>query len=236
MKNNRLDALLRRDASVQVGLAADKALYAPIEDDIAPLRDEHAGRLEKAQEFADEVFEADGDDSSGVKKGTRGLLKELAGRVGRAVVAHADSKANTDEDLEERIRPALEKLNSADTGTFAQGVAKIRAEATPLAAQLVKREVTAADLTELTRLATRFEKRLTTGRAADVKGKTARLLMSDLLRENGKTLKKIRKQLAPYKGTARAKVLTNFDGNAKLVVFNNGSGGGASGGATPPSA
>ncbi len=238
MKNNRLDSMLRRDASVQAGLAADKKLYEPIEDDIASLRDEHAGRLEKATELADEVFDADGDDSAGVKKGTRGLLKELAGRVGRAVVAHADSKANTDEDLEERVRPALTELNSADGNTFAQGVAKIQAEATPLAAQLVKREVTADNFVELARLATKFGKRLTTGRAADVKGKTARLLMSGLLRENGQTLKKIRKQLAPYKGTAREKALTNFDGYAKLVVFNNGSsggtGGGTSGDATAP--
>ena len=42
MKNNRLDAMLRRDASVQLGLKADKALYAPIEGDVAPLRAEHA--------------------------------------------------------------------------------------------------------------------------------------------------------------------------------------------------
>ena len=226
MKNNRLDAMVRRDASVQLGLEADKALYAPIEDDIAPLRAEHAQRLEDAKELADEVFEADGDDSAGVKKGTRGLLKELGGRVGRALLAHADSASNTDEELEERVKLALENLNSADSGTFAQAIAKIQAEATPLAAQLVKREVTADNLVELGRLATKFGKRLTTGRAADVKGKTARLLMSDLLRANGRTVKKIRKQLAPYKGTERAKALVNFDGNAKLIIFNNGSAGG----------
>ena len=226
--------MLRRDASVQLGLEADKALYVPVEDDIAPLRAEHAQRLDQAKALADEVFEADGDDSAGVKKGTRGVLKKLGGRVGWALVAHANSATNSDENLEERVKPALESLNSADTGTFAQAVAKIQAEATPLAAQLVKREVTADDLQELARLTTKFGKRLTTGRAADVKGKTARLLMSDLLRANGKTLKQIRTQLAPYKGTARAKALTNFDGNAKLVIFNNGSGGAAPGDEMPP--
>ncbi len=235
MKNNRLDAMLRRDTSVQIGLEADKALYAPVEEDIAPLREEHADRLTQAKALADEVFEADGDDSAGVKKGTRGQLKDLAGRVGRALVAHADSKANTDENLEERVKAALLNLNSADGGTFAQAVATIQAEATPLAAQLVKREVTADNFKELSRLAIKFEKRLTTGRTADVKGKTARMLLGDLLRANSQTLKKIRKQLLPYKGTARAKALINFDGNAKLVVFNNGSGGVNGGGvASPP--
>ncbi len=234
MKNNRLDAMLRRDTSVQLGLTADMALYAPLEDDIAPLRTKHQANLTAALGLADEVFEADGDDSSAVKKGTRGLLKDLAGRVARAMIAHAASQANTDEDLEERVRPALVALANADGNTFAQAAEKIRDEATPLAKQLEKREVTAADFVEFNRLVTKFNKRLSTGRLADAKGKTARATMSALLRANSKLILEIRKQLAPYKGTARAKTLLNFDAYAKLVVFNNGSGGASGGAADTP--
>ncbi len=233
MRNNRLDALLRRDANVQLGLKEDKAQYAPIEEDIAPLREAHALAHDQAKALADEVFEADGDDSSGVKKGTRGQLKALGGRIGKELVAHAASKSNTDEGLEERVKPSLVALNSADSGTFSQGVTTLQAEAAPLAAQLVKREVTADDLAELNRLLTKFNKRLPTGRAADVKGKTARQILGKLLKENSKLVKEIRKQLAPYQGTAREKVLLNFDGYAKVIVFNNGSGGSPAGGPAP---
>ncbi len=224
MKNNRLDALLRRDANAQLGLTEDKALYAPIEDDIAPLRAAHEAGLAEARELADEVFEADGDDSAGVKRGTRALLRTLAGRIGKAVVAHAASATNTDERLAERVVPALGQFRVADSATFAQAVKVVQHEAAALAPHLAKREVTAADLTELDRLIQKFSKRLVTGRAADVKGKTARETMRKLLQNNTRLLKQIRQQLAPYKGTAREKVLVNFDSYAKVVVFNSGGG------------
>ena len=222
MKNNRLDALLRRDANAQLGLLEDKALYAPIEDDIAPLRAAHGAALAEARQLADEVFEADGDDSAGVKRGTRALLRTLAGRIGKAVVAHAASGTNTDERLAERIRPALAQLPSADSATFAQAATVVQHEAAALAPHLTKREVTAADLTELDRLIRKFSQRLATGRAADVKGKTARETLSKLLQNNTRLLQQIRQQLAPYKGTAREKALLNFDSYAKVVVFNTG--------------
>lgn len=225
MKNNKMDAMLRRDDTVQLGLEADKALYAPLEEDIAPLRTQHAAGLEEAKELADEVFAADGDESATVKRSTRGQLRSYVQRMGKALVAHADSAANTDEDLEERITKALRELPNADSATFAQAAEKLLAEATPLAPKLVKREITAQDFTEANRLLLKYQKRLPTGRAADVQGKTAREKLGIRLQANAVLVKRLRKQLAPYKGTARERALANFDGNAKVVVFRNGSGG-----------
>ena len=171
MKNNKMDAMIRRDENVRQGLETDKALYAPLEEDIAPLREALSVGLDDALELADEVFVADGDDSATVKRGTRGKLRTLAGRVGKALVAHADSPTNTDEDLKEHVKKAIRELPNADSATFAQAAEKLLTEATPLAPKLVKREITADDLAEGARLLTKFKKRLATGRAADVQGK-----------------------------------------------------------------
>ncbi|WP_460501865.1 hypothetical protein [Hymenobacter agri] len=49
MDNNRLNALLKRDTDTAAGLLADKDQYKPLEDDLAPLRDEHAANLAQAR-------------------------------------------------------------------------------------------------------------------------------------------------------------------------------------------
>ena len=56
MDNNKLNAQLLRDTAAAAGLLADKANYAALEADIAPLRDEHAANLAQARTLEDAVM------------------------------------------------------------------------------------------------------------------------------------------------------------------------------------
>ena len=60
MDNNKLNAQLLHDTAAAAGLLADKALYAALEADLAPLRDEHAANLAQARSLETAVM---GDES-----------------------------------------------------------------------------------------------------------------------------------------------------------------------------
>jgi hypothetical protein len=226
MKNNSLDAYHRRDTATQAGLEADKANYKPIEDDIAPLREQLAANHTKADKLIDDVLEADGDDSAAVKTKTKGLLLPLLFRAGAALQAFAESKANTDEDLLHRVTLGNNVLRRADEDTFARLATGLLAEATKVPEiQLTKREFLPADLVEAQRLLQRFSDRLTPGRLADVDGKSAREILSDLLAANQQLIKKIRQQLLPYKNSAtKHDVWLRFQGYSKVIVRKGGGG------------
>ena len=71
MDNNRLNALLKRDTDTVPGLLADQKNYAPLEDDIAPLRDEHARNLAEARTFEGSILTETQDDSTQQKNSAR---------------------------------------------------------------------------------------------------------------------------------------------------------------------
>lgn len=237
MKNDSLDALLRRDESVQTGLEVDRDLYAPIEDEVKPLREQHAANLLIAQQLEQEVFEADSDDSASQKKGTRGKLNELGGRIAAGVRAYATVKARKDGDapdpvaaadatalLRQQARFTLRELRHSEEGEFVLAIGGILSAAAPLAAQLAKWEITAEDLAQAAYLLLKFQNRKGSPRLADVQGATARKLMTKALRANSILVKEMRELLAPYKGTAREKALTNFNGYAKVILQKGGGG------------
>ncbi|MFD2718212.1 hypothetical protein ACFST9_05770 [Hymenobacter monticola] len=225
MDNNKLDAQLRRDTATANGLQADKALYAALEDDLAPLRDEHAANLAKARQLEEAVM---GDDAGTVteqKTSAKALLKPLAYRLAAALQGYAASKSNTDEDLAGRVRYSRSQLSEAGDASLATMVGALLKEAQPLAAPLAKREFTAADLAETTRLLARFEQKHASRRLSEVEGSTERKTLIALLRRNANLIKEMRTQLKAYENSpTKHEVWLRFQGYTKLIVLGGGGG------------
>jgi hypothetical protein len=225
MNNNKLDAQLRRDTATAAGLLADKKQYEPLEADIAPLRDEHAANLAQARTLEAAVMGNDSETVTEQKASAKKRLKPLVFRLAAALQAHAASATNKDEDLAGRVRYGRSAIAKADDASFATTVAALLKEAQPLAAQLEKREFTADDLAETTRLLARFEQKHAGQRTAVVEGSTERKTLIALLRRNSNLLKQIRVQLKPYQSSpTKHAVWERFQGYTKLIVL-GGSGG-----------
>lgn len=226
MKNDRLDAYHRRDTATLAGLTADKKNYEPLEDDIADWRDQLKINHTKADGLIDDVLAADADDSAQVKTKSKRLLLPLLGRLSAGLQAFAESKANDDEDLLPRVTFGSDVFYKADEDTFLRLATGLLAEAAKVPAiQLTKREFSAEELAETRRLLKRFADRLTPGRLADVDGKSARQILSDLLAANQQLIKKIRKQLLPYKNSpTKHDVWLRFQGYSKVVLRKGGGG------------
>ena len=226
MKNNRLDAMLRRDETTAAGLVQDQPGYAGLEEDLAPLRTQHASNLQQAQALEGTVLREDQDDSTQQKKNTRKQLIALAARLAAALQAYAASAANTDPDLAGRVRINRTLLSAADEGTLAGLVQSVLQEAAPLAAPLAKREFTATDLSTLRQLHQHFESRQLRQRQSTVEGSTARKTLEALLRRNADLIRQMAVQLRPYQGTAKNDVWLRFQGYTKVLVRGGGSGSG----------
>ncbi len=223
MDNNKLDAQLLRDTATANGLLADKAGYAPLEADIAPLRDEHAANLAQARTLEAVVM---GEASGGItqqKAGAKTQLKALAPRLAAALQAYAASKTNPDEDLANRVRYSRSHITEANDASFATIVGALLKEAAPLAKELAKREFTADDLALATRLLARFEQKQASQRTTIVAGATDRKTLIALLRRNADLIQQIRVQLRPYQSSpAKHEVWLRFQGYTRLIVLGHG--------------
>jgi hypothetical protein len=223
MDNNKLDAQLRRDTATAAGLLADKKGYEPLEDDIAPLRTEHAANLAKARELEAAVMGETSTDTTTQKASARARLKVLVPRLAAALQAYAASKANQDEDLAGRVRYNRTSLNEANDASFVTIIGALLKEAAPLARELAKREFTADDLAETTHLLGRFEQKQAGQRLAVVDGGTDRKTLIALLRRNANLIKEIRVQLKPYQSSAtKHEVWERFQGYTRLIVLGGG--------------
>ena len=223
MDNNKLNAQLLRDTATAAGLLADKALYAPLEADIAPLRDEHAANLAQARTLEDAVMGEDGTDATRQKTGAKTRLKALAPRLAAALQAYAASKSNTDDDLAGRVRYSRSTITEANDASFATIVAALLQAAGPLANELAKREFTADDLAETARQLARFEQKQTSQRTTTVAGATDRKTLIALLRRNANLIKELRVQLKPYQSSpTKHAVWERFQGYTRLIVLGGG--------------
>ena len=223
MDNNKLDAQLRRDTATATGLLADKKTYEALEDDIAPLRDEHAANLAQARALEDLVMRETATATTAQKATAKARLKVLVPRLAAALQAYAASKANPDEDLAGRVRYNRTTLNEANDASLVTIIGALLKEAQPLGKELAKREFTAADLAETTRLLGRFEQKQAGQRLAVVEGSTERKTLIALLRRNTNLIKEIRVQLKPYQSSAtKHEVWERFQGYTRLIVLSGG--------------
>jgi len=223
MDNNKLDAQLRRDTATATGLLADKKGYEALEDDIAPLRDEHAANLAKARELEDTVMGETSTDTNAQKATAKARLKVLVPRLAAALQAFAASRTNKDEDLAGRVRYNRTSLNEANDASFITIIGALLNEAQPLTKELAKREFTADDLAETTRLLGRFEQKQASQRTTVVAGATDRKTLIALLRRNANLIKEIRVQLKPYQSSpTKHAVWQRFQGYTKLIILGGG--------------
>ncbi|WP_210517622.1 hypothetical protein [Hymenobacter terricola] len=231
MDNNKLDAQLRRDTATANGLQADLDHYTALEDDLAPLRTEHAANLAQARLLEDAVMGDESGTATEQKTSAKALLKPLAFRLAAALQGYAASKTNQDEDLAGRVRYGRSEIAKAGDASFATIVGALLKEAQPLAAPLAKREFTAADLAEATRLLARFEQKHASQRLTTVDGSTDRKTLIALLRRNTNLIKEMRTQLKAYQNSpTKHEVWLRFQGYTKLIVLG---GGGPKGDTTP---
>ena len=231
MDNNKLNAQLLRDTATVAGLLADQANYAPLEDDLGPLRDEHAANLAQARTLEAAVMDDDSGTATEQKAGAKTRLKALAPRLAAALQAYAASRSNPDEDLAGRVRYSTSEIKTANDATFVTTVAALLKEAAPLCKELAKREFTADDLAETTRQLARFEKKQTSQRTTVVAGATDRKTLIALLRRNANLIKEMRVQLKPYQSSAaKHEVWERFQGYTRLIILG---GGGPKGGPAP---
>ena len=225
MDNNRLNALLKRDTDTVAGLLADQKNYAPLEDDIAPLRTAHAANLAEARTLEGSILTETQDDSAQQKNTARKQLKALGGRLGAALQAYAASAANKDEDLAGRVNISETDLGRADDTTFASLMGRLLAEGQALPKELAKREFTADDLAQTDTLLARFTRKRTGQRLSTVTGSTDRNRLIALQRRNADLIKQLRKQLRPYKNSpTKHDVWLRFQGYTKLIVLGGGGG------------
>lgn len=223
MNNNKLNAQLLRDTATVAGLLADKAHYAALEADLAPLRDEYAANLAQARTLEDAVMSEDGTDATQQKTSAKTQLKALAPRLAAALQAYAASKTNSDEDLAGRVRYRRSDITEANDTSFASIITALLKEAAPLAKELAKREFTADDLAETTRLLARFEQKQTSQRTTAVAGATDRKTLIALLRRNANLIKEMRVQLKPYQSSpTKHEVWLRFQGYTRLIVLGGG--------------
>lgn len=223
MDNNKLDAQFRRDTATASGLLADKKQYEPLEDDIAPLREEHAANLAKARLLEDAVMGETSGTVTQQKAGAKTLLKALAPRLAAALQGYAASKANTDEDLAGRVRYTRSTITEAGDASFATIIGALLKEAGPLAKELAKREFTADDLAETTRQLARFELKQTSQRTTVVSGSTDRKTLIALLRRNANLIKEMRVQFKAYQSSpTKHEFWLRFQGYTKLIVLGQG--------------
>ena len=223
MDNNKLDAQLRRDTATATGLLADKKGYEPLEDDIAPLRTEHAANLAKARELEDTVMAETSTDTNTQKASAKARLKVLASRLAAALQGYAASKANPDEDLAGRVRYNRTSLNEANDASFITIIGALLKEAAPLTNELAKREFTSRDLAETTHLLSRFEQKQAGQRTTVVAGATDRKTLIALLRRNANLIKEMRVQLKPYQSSpTKHEVWERFQGYTRLIILGGG--------------
>ena len=165
----------------------------------------------------------DGTDETRQKVGAKTQLKVLAPRLAAARQAYAASKANTNEDLAGRVRYSRSDITEANDASFAGIITALLKEAAPLAKALEKREFTADDLAENTRLLAPFETKQTSQRITVVAGATDRKTLIALLRRNTNLIKEMRVQLKPYETSLTThEVWERFQGYTKLIILGGG--------------
>jgi hypothetical protein len=227
MENNRMNDLVLRDKATVAGLADDQPNYDPLEEDIAPLRDEHAANTLKIGPLAVALLETATDDATKQKAGSKTQLKDLGERLAGAMQGYAASKANTDTDLPGQVNINRTDLNEADDASFATILRKLLKVAAPFATQVAKREFSADDRTTMETLLDRFERKQLKQQENRTAGSTGLKTLDALLRRNASLIKEIRKQLKAYKNSpTKHEVWLRFQSYTKIIDHRGGGGSG----------
>ncbi|MBD2716339.1 hypothetical protein KBK19_14965 [Microvirga sp. STR05] len=213
MKNDLIEARLRRDTTLLAFLTEQKAQYADVEDDVAPLRTQLQQTLEQAQTFADEVLAADSDANTTHKRGSRSQLTALLKRL--AVAVRAEATATNDTRLLALAgRPGqLAKLTET---SFQEEARRLLSLAPERSAALSKRRFLPEHYQQAQKLLQEFRATTTEGRINDTAGAAGRSGLERLIKETSRLGARIAALLAVYQAD-EPEFWAAFQGAARVV-------------------
>lgn len=195
MKNDLIEARLRRDEALLAFLNAEKAAYADIETDVAPLRQQLSSALTKAQDIAQDVLTADNDGSADRKKGQRNQLTQLLRRlvVGLQSIATSANDARLLALSGQVTRlPRLPETGFVDEARRLLSLAPERSEA------LEKRRFTPEHYRQAVALNADLRRAISEGRLNDTEGSTGRQSLERLIKQNSRAIEQLRTYFRIY--------------------------------------
>lgn len=195
MKNDLIEARLRRDEALLAFLGAEKAAYVDIETDVAPLRQQLSNALTKAQDTAQQVLTADNDGNSDRKKGQRNQLTQLLRRliVGLQSIATSTNDARLLALAGQVSRlPRLPEMAFVDEARRLLSLAPERSEA------LAKRRFSPEQYREAVALNAELRRNISEGRLNDADGSTGRQGLERLIKQNARAIEQLRTYFRIY--------------------------------------
>ncbi|RTQ50279.1 hypothetical protein EJV47_11675 [Hymenobacter gummosus] len=196
MKNDLIEARLRRDTAAAAFLAQAKADYADIEDDVAPLRSQLTANLERAGTLVQQVLSADNDGNPDRKKGVRSQLTALLRRL--ILAARAEAMSSKDAALRAALGN-LGELSNLNESTFREEATRLLGLVPGREQALTKRRFSADHAREAQQLLQDFTAATTAGRLNDTSGSTGRQALERLIKESARLLEEMKVYFDLYK-------------------------------------
>ncbi|WP_400193695.1 hypothetical protein [Hymenobacter sp. B81] len=196
MKNDLIEARLRRDTTAAAFLAQATADYADIEADVAPLRDQLGANLTRAGELAQQVLGADNDGNPARKKGLRNQLTALLQRL--ILAGRAAAQSSKDAELRATLGN-LDDLRNLNESTFQEEATRLLGLIPGREPAFTKRRFSADHAREARQLLQEFTATTTEGRLNDTNGSTGRQALERLIKESARLLEEMKVYFDLYK-------------------------------------
>ncbi len=200
MKNELIEARLRRDSATADYLTRAQARYAEIEADVAPHRTELAANLVKADALKDQVLGADEDNNSPRKRGLRSQLTALLQRRVKALRAHAKGvKPEPDLDLLGTLPTRPSELTRLSEPEFPVEARRLLALGAAVKAEdLTKRRYSPEHHAKAQQLLTQLTDTTAEGATNDDLGATGRQALERLIKADARLIAALQEFFAPY--------------------------------------
>ncbi|WP_400190325.1 hypothetical protein [Hymenobacter sp. B81] len=213
MKNDLIEARLRRDHALSAFLTEQKSRYGDAETDVAPLRQQLSQALTEAQNIAQDVLTADNDGNSPRKRGTRNQLTQLLRRL--VVALQAEAAAAGDQRLRALAgRPG--QLGRLNESTFIEEARRLLSLAPERSTALAKRRFAPEHYQQAQSLLSELRRSANEGRLNDVAGSTGRQALERLIKQNARTIEQVRTFLRTYEQDEPA-LWQEFQAAARVV-------------------
>lgn len=213
MKNDLIEARLRRDEALLAFLTAETAAYADIEADVKPLRQQLSTALTEAQATAQTVLMADNDGNAERKKGQRNQLTTLLRRL--IVALQAVAATNRDARLL-ALAGQASRLPKLGETSFLEEARRLLSLAPERSEALSKRRFTPEHYREATTLTADLRRHINEGRLNDTAGSSGREGLERLIKQNARTIEQLRTYFRPYQFDEPT-LWSSFEAAAKVV-------------------
>ncbi|GAB2943035.1 hypothetical protein GCM10027048_04520 [Hymenobacter coalescens] len=217
MKNDLVEARLRRDEALSSFLTAETANYAAIETDVAPLRQQLAAALAAAQNLAQDVLAADNDGATARKKGIRHQLTQLLRRL--TVALHAQATSTKDNRLL-ALSGQVSNLKRLGETSFTEEARRLLSLAPERSAALSKRFFMPEHYQQAQSLLSELRRSLSESRLNDGEAATGRQGLERLIKQNARLIEQLRTYFRVYEQEDPA-LWSRFQSAARMVKRSN---------------